>query len=400
MNSPEWNPRVMSKNARERLNKSLQEFGILDDIIWNKRTNNIVGGNQRARELKRLGVEEVTVTVIDVPIEKEKAINVALNNPNLMGEYDQDKLNSIFCELAETPLIESTGFTMDEIAQFRPTGEATEDAFDTEEAVKKPKYKINRGEIYKLGDHRMMCGDSTNPNEFERLMDGRTAKICFTSPPYNMGGGMYQNYKDDLKSEDYIRFNLDVVKIIECHLKGFIFWNLSYNKNARWEFMEIFNRIRTETNLEFLELVVWNKKTAMPITSREMLTRQYEDIMVVGTDDEIKEEIEWFYLGRNEKAAFNKKTNKGLSNYWEIPVGNVQSEIIQACFPVRLPARGINLMTGLKDLVVDPFGGSGTTLIAAEQLQRICYTMELDPVLCSAIIERWETLTGQKAKKL
>ena len=131
-----------------------------------------------------------------------------------------------------------------------------------------------------------------------------------------------------------------------------------------------------------------------------MLTRQYEDIMVVGTDDEIKEEIEWFYLGRNEKAAFNKKTNKGLSNYWEIPVGNVQSEIIQACFPVRLPARGINLMTGLKDLVVDPFGGSGTTLIAAEQLQRICYTMELDPVLCSAIIERWETLTGQKAKKL
>ena len=149
-----------------------------------------------------------------------------------------------------------------------------------------------------------------------------------------------------------------------------------------------------------MELIVWDKGHGMPIVSKNMLTRQYEDILMVGNDKEISEDMELYYLGTTDrKAYFNKKTGKGISNYWRISTGNTQLENHKACFPLDLPVKAIELTTSKDDIVIDCFGGSGTTLIAAEQTGRKCYTMELDPVYCDVIVKRWEKFTGRKAQK-
>ena len=137
----------------------------------------------------------------------------------------------------------------------------------------------------------------------------------------------------------------------------------------------------------------------MPIVSKDMLTRQYEDILMLGDDASISNDMELYYLGTTEQRGyFNKKKGKGITNYWRIGTGNTQLDNHKACFPVELPARAIELTTDKNDVVVDCFGGSGTTLIAAEQMQRRCYMMELDPQYCDVIIKRWEKLTGKKAE--
>ena len=150
-----------------------------------------------------------------------------------------------------------------------------------------------------------------------------------------------------------------------------------------------------------MELIVWDKGHGMPIVSKDMLTRQYEDILMLGDDKSISNDMELYYLGTTEKRGyFNKKRGKGITNYWRIGTGNTQLENLKACFPVELPARAIELTTKEDEIVVDCFGGSGTTLIAAEQLNRRCYMMELDPKYVDVIIERWETFTGKKAVKI
>ena len=174
------------------------------------------------------------------------------------------------------------------------------------------------------------------------------------------------------------------------YLQGFLFWNISYNKNSRDSFIEIIHRITKETGLEFLELIVWNKKHALPITSKEVLTRQYEDILLAGDTDSIQAAMEFFMVGRNDRGAwFNKETQKGITNYWEIGTNKTQTENHGACFPVALPLKGIILMTKEGDIIADPFLGTGSTLIAAEKSQRICRGMELDPLYVDVIIERW-----------
>lgn len=172
---------------------------------------------------------------------------------------------------------------------------------------------------------------------------------------------------------------------------------MSYNKNSRWEFVEIFYRMIKETGLKFLELIVWNKKRGLPITSKEMLTRQYEDILLLGDDENIHKDLELFYVGKNDKRAwFNKKKQIGITNYWEISTNKTQLKNLLACYPVRLPTRGIHLTTNLNDLVVDPFLGSGSTLIACEQTNRICYGMEIDPIYIDVILRRYKKLYPDK----
>jgi DNA modification methylase len=246
------------------------------------------------------------------------------------------------------------------------------------------------GDLWQLGRHRILCGDATKERDVERIMGGVLAKLIFTSPPYNMGGGMYETYEDNLKKEEYINFNIKVLSNFQKYLKGFVFWNISYNKNARDSFIEIIYKILKETGLKFLELIVWNKKHGMPITSKEMMTRQYEDILLVGDDENIHNDLELFFCGRNDKRAwFNKKTQKGITNYWEVGTNKTQLENHLACYPVALPVKGIILMTNIDDIVVDPFGGSGSTLIACEKTNRICYMVELDPKYCDIIIQRY-----------
>ena len=394
LKTAEYNPRKDLKPGDEKyehIKKSIKEFGYVDPIVVNKDMT-VIGGHQRLKILKELGYNEIECNVVNVNKSIEKKMNIALNNNS--GEWDNEKLKKLMQEISKDfEDMDSTGFNSDEIEElFGENEEISEDDFDVEQHAAEIKEPItNLGDVWILGEHRLMCGDSTKKEDVSKLMNGNIAKCLFTSPPYNMGANMYENYEDNLESKKYIDFNLDVIKVWKEHLKGYLFWNISYNRNSRWEFIEIMYRIIKDIGLRFMELIVWDKGHGMPIVSEDMLTRQYEDILMVSNDEEFSQEMDLYYLGTTEQRGyFNKKKGKGITNYWRITTGNTQLDNHKACFPVKLPARAIELTTNKNDIVIDCFGGSGTTLIACEKSNRKCYMMELDPKYCDVIIERWE----------
>ena len=258
------------------------------------------------------------------------------------------------------------------------------------------------GDVWGCGRHRVGCMDSTIRENVEKLMDGKKADMVFTSPPYNMANRSYYNkYKDNLESNEYIEFNLKVIRILEEFVKGFLFWNINYNKNSRSEWIEIFHKILTQTGFKFLESIIWDKGHGMPITQQGALTRQYEFILAVGKEDEIDKYIDYNFIGfKGEKAIFNKKTEKKLTNYWWIDTFKSQINELLACFPVALPIKAIKIMTKENEIVLDPFLGSGSTLIAAEKTGRIAFGCEIDPEYVDVILKRYEDYTNTKAKKI
>jgi DNA modification methylase len=383
----ERNAKKHDKKQIALIANSIKEFGFDSPIIVDK-DNVIIAGHGRLEGAKLLGIKEVPVIRKENLTEEQvKAYRLA-DNKIAESEWDMgldiEELKGLSDEMFDL-----TGFDKDLILE--------PDAKDDEvpEIPEEPKSKL--GDLYELGEHRVLCGDSTSKEDIDVLTLGKIGKIVFTSPPYNMDAGMYENYKDDLKRNEYIQFNIDTINNWKRCLKGFLFWNISYNKNARDDFIEIMYRAIKETKLKFLELIVWNKKTAMPITSNKMMTRQYEDIFLLGDDDSIKEDLEMFSIFSNySKAIFNIKTRKYLRNYWEIPVNKVQLDNHKACYPVQLPSRAITIMTEENDIVLDPFLGSGSTLIACEKFNRKCYGTDLDPKYIDVIVQRYVDYTGNE----
>lgn len=378
------------------IKKSVDDCGLGRSIVIDK-NNEIIAGNGLVSAISKNtpvkvietdGSELVVVkrTDLDTNDEKRKQLAVMDNSASDSSEFDMELLGMDF----DIDALKEMGVDVDGIIDEK---EIVED-----EIPEEVEERCKSGDIWKLGEHRLMCGDSKCVTDIEKLMEGEKIKCLFTSPPYNMNGGMYENYDDNMKSEEYIKFNMDVINSWREHIKGYLFWNISYNKNSRWEFIEIIYKLIKETGLRFLELIVWDKQHGMPITSKDMLTRQYEDI-VMSCSDDVFEDLDLYYCGSTEKRAyFNKKKGKGITNLWKIGTGNTQLDNHKACFPVGLPAKAIELTTEKGETVADCFGGSGTTLIACEQLNRRCYMMELDPKYCDVILQRWENFTGKKAE--
>ena len=384
----EFNPRQITAKQVEDLKKSLSKFGLVEIPVIDI-DNVIVAGHQRLKIMQILGhgEEEIDVRVPNRKLTEEEFKEYNIRSNKNVGEWDFDILANNF----DMDDLTSWGFETTELDKYF-SEEPTEQDDKIPEVPKEP--QTTQGDIYQLGNHVIVCGDSKSEIDIKKLMGNKKSKLIFTSPPYNMNAAMYKSYDDNMKSEEYINFNLDVIKKYKEYLSGFIFWNISYNKNSRWEFLEIMYRIIKETGLKFLELIVWNKKHGLPITSKKMLTRQYEDVLLVG-DDESFSDLELFFCGDNDdRVWFNKKTQKNITNYWEIDTNNTQLDTHSACYPVALPIRGILLMTEPNDIVVDPFMGSGSTLIACVKTNRICYGMEFSPEYVDVIIQRYVDFTN------
>ena len=209
----------------EKLLRSVEEFGYVEPIIWNERTGNIVGGHQRFKVLQQLGYTEIDCVVVDLDQQREKALNIALNK--ISGEWDTPMLVELLKELQETGYdVEFTGFEVQEMDKMyqsyeRMIGGAVEDDFDAAAEIEAIDEPITQpGDIWILGRHRLMCGDSTNIGEVARLMDGVKARMVFTDPPWNVdyGGNSHPSWKqrqilnDKMSTEDFHNFLLKTFK--------------------------------------------------------------------------------------------------------------------------------------------------------------------------------------------
>lgn len=400
--SPEWNPRQISDEELTKLETSLKEFGYIEPIIVNDVNNHIVGGNQRCKALKQLGYDEVDVVYVHIEdLEKEKACNVALNK--ISGDWDNDKLRVVLEEIELSPFdISLTGFDEIELTEMEITTdeplELVEDDYNEPDDLE---VIVQTGDIYQLGNHRLMCGDSTKEEDVSELMNGKKADISFTSPPYNLGAtaefgnkkkamnvngtSPYKTFDDNLNNNDYANLLIKAMGNSLKYAEDSLF-NIGILANSK---IGIINLLKTfEDN--FCDLLVWKKDKCLPLGNPTQS----------GCVNHLCEFI----------FCFNEKGNRAFNNpQWKQgtqtniietvnATGNSYAKIHGATFPIDLPSYIIQNFS--KHSVLDLFGGTGTTLIAAEQLHRKCYMMELDPYYCQIIINRWEEFTGEKAEKI
>ena len=259
------------------------------------------------------------------------------------------------------------------------------------------------GQLKLRSRHRLLCGDSTNAEDVERLMDGEKAAHGFTSPPYNAGNSktgaynsgsakrkdfkqMYEHDKDDMSAEDYRGFLLSVLNRCAEVLEddGVMGWNVGYNANSREDYGVI---LFGESNpLRVRESIVWDKSLGMNVCANNVYSRSAEFVFMLSATDKYKSNqdggVYWNIWRINTRDGDNMQNGHGAS------------------FPVALPAQSIQQHSSVGDIVLEPFCGSGTTLIAAEQLDRRCYGMEISPAYCDVIADRWERLTGKKAERI
>tara|TARA_R110002153_G_scaffold262673_1_gene423666 strand:- start:527 stop:1792 length:1266 start_codon:yes stop_codon:yes gene_type:complete len=381
------NSRDHSDDQIAQLAASIREFGFTNPIIIDEK-NNLIAGHGRllaARKLKMDRVPAVVVTGFDD--RKRRALVIADNKLALNATWNIEALLTEVKDLGEE-FGELMGFSEDELIEMLK-GEDTEGLTDEDAVPEAPEVPITvEGDIWVLGRHRLMCGDSTSIDAVEKLMGGKKADMVFTSPPYNAdakaGQGdifnkkksvkLYDDgYSDNLASDDYVDFAASVLEVCFAVTDGFIFWNVSYNAKSRFEYIQ-----QISGRLPYLvEQICWKKSSTIPF--KGSLMRDWEPIYVFST---------------NKQSVSVKEVT---SNFWQVSNTGSQAENHKACFPVELPERGIKIVAKNTGIVFEPFGGSGTTVIACEKTKRDCRMMELDPKYCDVIVNRWQEYTGEKA---
>lgn len=399
----------------EKLKKSIAEFGYVDPIIWNERTGNIVGGHQRLQILLDLGIRTEDVSVVDLPLELEKALNVCLNNP--AGEWDMPRLKDLLIEFETFNFdIELTGFDPAEIEKLLGR-DVTEDDFDPDAEAEKIIAPITmRGDIYQLGNHRLMCGDSTSRDEIGRLMDGRKANMVFTDPPYNVNYGSTMKDKlrqrvskenagrtilnDNFKTnEGFYKFLFAAISAIRPYAAGDVYICMSSSE------LHTLQRAFLDAGGHFSTFIIWVKNHFT--IGRSNYQRQYEPILygwfegsshywsgVRNLGDVYKEKIQADIDG----VPLVRVDACGIEgDVWDLP-RPMKSKEHPTMKPIALCARAIRNSSAPGDLILEGFGGSGSTLIAAEQTKRECRAMELSELFCDVIVTRWEQFTGKKAE--
>ena len=420
LNPAKYNPRkdLKPEDAEyKKLKRSLEQFGYIEPIVWNKRTGNIISGHQRYKILKDMNRKEADCVVVDFDDKNEKALNLALNK--IRGQWDEDKLSMLINELDTDAFdVSITGFDETEIEELLNSfysKESVQDDFDVasekEEIEKSGKTLTQKGDIWILGNHRLMCGDTTKESDFKILMDGKRAQCTVTSPPYGVGkeyekAGIEPWFKTVKPAIDNICKYTDVVcwNIIDLFATGSQFIEpteaYSIKMFADNKFRPLWIRIWKKQGINF-GLAPYHLVSNKPAQQYEYITAFAENEVEEYNDQEYR----WVSAFASHSYKFVKRLSRderkkwGYAGIWEIATVKANKEH-PAMFPVELPWRCIKMHSDINGIVLEPFGGCGTTLIACEQTKRKCYAMEISPIYCDLIIKRWEQFTGKKAKKL
>ena len=373
----EYNPRKDLKPGDpeyEKLKRSITEFGYVEPVIWNKTTGHIVGGHQRAKILIETGVTEIECVVVEMSEEKEKALNVALNKIN--GEWDKDKLSLLIADLQGADFdVSLTGFDAAEIDKLLDSGnDAAEDSFDVDAELEKPAFS-KLGDVWTLGRHRVICGDSTKPETYSTLMGGKQANLILTDPPYGIdydkgAAGKIKNDKFD-SDEGFYKFLHDAFSAMAGTLAAD---GAAYVFHADSKGLT-FRRAFEDAGFKLSGCCIWAKNT-----------------FTLGRSD-----YQWCHepclYGWKKSGKHNWYGDRKQSTIWNFDKPS-RSEKHPTMKPVPLLAVPMKNSTQTNGVVLDPFGGSGSTLLCAEQLAREAYLLELDEKFVDVIVNRYIETVG------
>ena len=372
----EYNPRQLTKDQHQHLKDSIQRFGLVDPILVNKhkdRKDIIIGGHQRVRVAKDLDIDKVPCIELSLSYEKERELNVRLNKNT--GEWDMDNLANFF-DMEE--LID-WGFDEDEL--ILPEEEPIAGLTDDDDVPEVEESICKAGDLWILGEHRLLCGDATKKEDVEVLMDGNKADMVFTDPPYgvNVKGGAKGNktIAGDL-TQVAIPFSFDLA--VKQATKGDARFYFCGGEGNLGLYDKLFDRFLNQLPRH----LIWVKNGF--VMKPNNYHNQYEII----------------YFGYKPKGGglshwFGGRTEDEASDIWKIKRDPSSSYLHPTQKPVELSERAIKNSSPQSGLLYEPFLGSGSTLIACEKTGRKCYGMEIDPHYCDVIVKRWEQFTGKVA---
>lgn len=424
LNPAPYNPRKWNEESTAQLKESIKRFGLVDPIIANsapERRNVVIGGHFRLEVAKSLGISQIPVVYVNIPdIEREKELNLRLNKNvgewdwKLLGDFDENFLVDI-------------GFSSEELDDIFDIEDSHEE-FDLEKELRKldiTKIEIQKGDVYHLGEHKIMCGDSTAEADILKLMDGQKADMCFTDPPYILDylkGKRHGNstkgfgYKkdrtyletDELPADFTEKWMANVNKIQKEDFNVIVYENWK-NIPTIWGEMKKYWKIRN--------MLVWHLPNRTQGFAGKYRFFSKHDIAVVGTaglvsfnfepeEELLQNEYEtalYAFSGKPQWESYGKGKKYCPTDFIEFRASDEKNSgqgVVFGTKPIEILIPYIKVLTKRDDLIIEPFGGSGSTLIAAEKLRRRCYLMEKSPVYAEVIRKRWEKLTGQKARKM
>jgi len=393
LNPAPYNPRKNLKPGDpeyDKLANSIDAFGYIEPVIWNERTGNVVGGHQRLKVLTERGETSIECVVVDYDEDTEKAANIALNK--ISGDWDFAKLADLLRDLDSMNFdMDLTGFGEDELKQMMTWtpdgggGSAEEDDFDADaeaDAIEEP--VTQPGDIYVMGEHRVMCGDSTSAADVEKLMGGKIAELMVTDPPY--GVEYDANWRNERVREDGSPIGGRAVgKVVNDDIADWReAWAL-FSGDVAYVWSAALQSNAARASLEASGFVV-----------RSQIIWAKRGFAISRGDYHWQHEPCWYVVRKGKTGHW--QGSRTQTTLWEI-AHNKSETGHSTQKPVECMSRPIENNSESGALVYDPFIGSGTTLIAAEQLNRRCYGMEISPRYCDVIVKRWETLTGKKAER-
>lgn len=397
----EYNPRNNNNTMLDQLEKSIKEFGLVDPVIVNsnpQRINVLIGGHARIKVAKKLKYKEVPVVYIDLNIEQEKLLNLKLNA--ITGDWDFSKLNELF----EKDLLIDLGFKEDDLqSAWDNILESDDDNFNVEEELKKIKEpKTRLGDLVVLGEHKLLCADSTDEEAVKKLFGSEKTSMIYSDPIFNIGlnydkgvgnksnyGGTVNDNKTTEEYKEFIRKSLTSALSVADKDVHCFYW---CDEAWVWVFQTLYN----ELGIKNRRLNIWLKNNASP--TPKIAFNKCIEMCAYGTMG--SPFLSGSFKGFNE--VMNKELSNGnalfdeLSNIWAVkrlPSNEMEHATSK---PPKLHEKAIKRCTKVGDIILDSFSGSASTMICAEQLKRKVYSLEIEPIFCDLAIKRFEKLTNKK----
>jgi len=389
-----YNPRVMPEAEMAKLRRSIEAFGFVEPIVVRRKDNTVIGGHQRLEAAKALGLKKVPVVYVDVSEQEAKALNLALNR--IQGEWDLPKLGQLLEELRDLPDLDEalTGFDQKEMDDLLADLERQQQPVPYEETYdlaaemlqaqrNSAPSRVKSGEIWQLGRHRLLCGDSLAPGALERLCGGSKVDLVLTDPPYGIeyqsdmprSGRRKQRIANDATSDYDVFLGRALPAIKSVMKRGAVMHWFAGGGGGEPVLARALMAISQQFTL--LNTLVWDK---VDPGLGWRWRRSWEAIVEAS---------------HGKPAGWYGGTEK--RNVLRYPRAIPQADDHPTPKPVPLLEEVIRASVSSRGLILDPFAGSGPTLIAAERTGRTCLAVELEPRYCDMIVARWEALTSDKA---